>query len=91
MFTAVKALLLSKSLKAKRHKGAIVLFHEHFVVSGVMPSEMESALRIAKDKREKSDYEVEWEASKDEAEEQLRNAEEFISKVKEILLLKNRE
>jgi len=85
MFHATRAILFSKGLKTKTHKGTVSLFGEHIVKKGVLGEEYADALRKAFDLRQKSDYEIYAELDGKLVKETVNNAEKFITKVKETL------
>ena len=85
MFHAIRAILFSKGLKAKTHKGTVSLFGEHIVKKGVLGEEYADALRKAFDLRQKSDYEIYAELDGKLVKETVNNAEKLITKVKETL------
>jgi len=85
MFHAVKAILFSKGVKAKTHKGTISLFGEHIVRRGILGEEYADMLRKAFDLRQKSDYELYSELDEELVEETVNNAEIFTEKIKEIV------
>ena len=58
MFHAARAILFSKSVKAKTHRGTISLFGEHIIKKGVLNEEYADDFRKAFDLRQKSDYEI---------------------------------
>ena len=85
MFHATRAILFSKGLKAKTHKGTVSLFGEHIVKKGVLGEEYADALRKAFDLRQKSDYEIYAELDGKLVKETVNNAEKLITKVKETI------
>jgi len=85
MFHATRAILFSKGLKAKTHKGTVSLFGEHIVKKGVLGEEYADALRKAFDLRQKSDYEIYAELDGKLVKEAVSNAEKLITKVKETI------
>jgi len=85
MFHATRAILFSKGLKAKTHKGTVSLFGEHIVKKGVLGEEYADALRKAFDLRQKSDYEIYAELDGKLVKEAVNNAEKLIAKVKETI------
>jgi len=87
MFHATRALLFSKDIKAKTHKGAISLFGEKIVKQGIMSEEYADILRKAFDLRQKSDYEIYSETSVELVREVIKNAERFIERVKELVAI----
>ena len=55
-FYAARALLAIRQLDSSRHSGVIALFQEHFVRTGLVPTEIARALPRAFEKRQTSDY-----------------------------------
>jgi hypothetical protein len=58
MFHAARAILFSKGVKAKTHRGTISLFGEHIVKKGYLSEEYADTLRKTFDLRQKSNYEL---------------------------------
>lgn len=85
MFHAAKAILFTKAVKAKTHRGTISQFGKHLVKKGSLSEEYADMLRKAFDLRQKSDYELYAELDKETVEETLNNAEKFVEKIKELL------
>jgi uncharacterized protein (UPF0332 family) len=65
-FYAARALLATRNLDSSRHSGVIGLFQEHFVRTGLVPTETARALSRAFEKRQTSDYGDFSEPSSDE-------------------------
>lgn len=82
MFFMTEAALLTKSLTASSHKGAISLFGEHFVKTKILERNLGKALNDAYDKRLVGDYGVGFIVTKDEAEDLLETAQDFVQKLK---------
>jgi len=61
-----RALLATRNLDSSRHSGVIALFQEHFVRTGLMPTDTARALPRAFEKRQTSDYGDFSEPSRDE-------------------------
>ena len=55
-FYAARALLATRDLDSSRHSGAIALFQEHFVRTGLVETDTARALPRAFEKRQTSDY-----------------------------------
>jgi len=89
MFYSAQAALLTKKLSFSSHKGVISAFGEHFIKTGIFPREMGRELNRAFEKRQIGDYEYTFVITKQEAEEILRNAKEFITKITQYLQEKN--
>jgi uncharacterized protein (UPF0332 family) len=85
MYHATRALLFSKGKIIKTHTGLLTLFGEHIVKRKVLDKEFAVVLRKAFNLRQKSDYELYAELSKESVEEVITDAEKFISKIKEVL------
>lgn len=85
MFHATKAILFSKGVKAKTHRGTISLFGEHIVKRGALSDEYADMLRKAFDLRQKSDYEIYAELEEELVKKTVNYAEKFIEKTKELL------
>lgn len=85
MFHAARAILFSKDVKAKTHRGTISLFGEKIVKEGVLSREFADMLRKALDLRQKSDYELYAELNEELVKEVIKNAGKFVEKIKELL------
>jgi len=85
MFFMAEAALLTKGLSATSHRGVISLFGEHLVKTGVLDKYLGRVLNDAWDKRLIGDYGIGLSVAKDEAEDLLKAARDFVGKVKEYL------
>lgn len=85
MFYIVEAILLTKSLKFKSHRGVISAFGQHFIKTNIFTKELSKQLRNAMDKRYEGDYEYITKISKDEAKELLETGKSFVNKLIEYL------
>lgn len=85
MFHAARAILFSKGVIAKTHRGTISQFDERIVKKGIMGEEYADALRKTFDLRQKSDYELYTESDEQRVKEAVTQAERFMGKVKESL------
>jgi len=85
MFHSAKALLESEDIGAKTHSGLIRMIGKEFVKPGKLEKSLGKAFSIAEEDREVADYDIKIEFSKEEAEECIDGAKEFLDKVKEIL------
>ncbi|MDP2681958.1 MAG: HEPN domain-containing protein [Deltaproteobacteria bacterium] len=86
IFTAARVLLALKGLDSKRHSGVVALFNEHFIKSGLLAREVYQIITSAKAKRERADYEDYVEFGKEEAEEQLKEAKEFVKESENLFI-----
>jgi uncharacterized protein (UPF0332 family) len=85
MFYAVLALLARRKQESSKHSGVIALFDRDFVKKGIFKKNLSRWLHDAFDLRQRSDYAAEYQASREEAEETLKNAESFVDEVKKVL------
>ncbi|MEN6425808.1 MAG: HEPN domain-containing protein [Phycisphaerales bacterium] len=85
MFLMAQAALLTKDLSASSHKGVISLFGEHFAKTGILGNHMGKALNYAYRKRIVGDYGVSLSVTREEAEELLEAAKDFVQKVRNYL------
>jgi uncharacterized protein (UPF0332 family) len=65
-FHAARALLATLGLDSARHSGVIALFNQHFVKTGLIPTDTARVLVRSFEKRLKSDYSDHDEASLDD-------------------------
>lgn len=79
----VQTLLLSKDIYTKTHSGAKSKFHELFLKTKLLPSELGKMLQDAFDIRQDADYEFEFEISESTARQTFEDASLFLKTVKE--------
>lgn len=85
MFFMAEAALLTKRLTSSSHKGVMSLFGEHFVKTGALEKHLGNAINRAYRQRIIGDYGVDRRVTKEEAEELLNAARDFVGKVKDYL------
>ena len=85
MFFMAEAALLTNNLTASSHKGVISLFGEHFVKTKILDRNLGKALNDAYDKRIVGDYGVGFSVTKEEAQDLLETAQDFVQKLKNYL------
>lgn len=85
MFYYTTAVLLTKKLSFSKHSGVIAAFGRYFVKTGTFPLDFHRKLRDAFDSRNVGDYTYSLTISREDAEETVTDAEEFIGRVKEYL------
>ena len=85
MFFMAEAVLLTQALKASSHKGVISLFGKHFVKTGGFEKELGKSLTDAYDKRQIGDYGVGFTITREEAQEMLATAKNFVQVMKNYL------
>ena len=94
MFHVAKALLALRDIFPKTHAGVVSQFGLQFVNEGLIEELYAKSLTKAQTKREKADYDIYYEPSKEEAESIIEDAENFLVRIKDairdILNLKER-
>lgn len=88
MFFVTEAVLFSKGIKTSTHKGVISLFGEHFVKSGIFNRELGKSLNDVYDKRLVGDYSVGITITKEEANQTLTSAKNFVKEISRYLVEK---
>jgi len=82
MFHTAKALLALKNIYPKTHTGVVSQFGLQFVTEGVIEELYAKSLAKAEMKREKADYDIYYEPSKEEAESIVEDAKRFLERIK---------
>ncbi len=85
IFHAMRAIIALSGYDSSKHSGIIAYFNQNFVKNGDFDKDASKIVKKASYLREKSDYEDFYIASKQEAEEQLKDEKIFLSKVDEYL------
>lgn len=78
MFYASLALLAVRMLGTSKHSGVLSLFSQHFLKTGTFSSQAGQHLRTAFDLRQKSDYREDFDPTKEQADEIVSNASDFL-------------
>ncbi len=81
IFHSARTLLLFKKLDSKKHSGIISLFNKEYIKSGLIDLRTKDILNKAFYIRIESDYKDFYIASKEEANEQISNAEFFMNEI----------
>ncbi|MEQ8190751.1 MAG: HEPN domain-containing protein [Candidatus Eremiobacterota bacterium] len=81
IFHAIRALLALDKFDARKHSGVIAYFNQHYIKTEKIETKFGKILILAENIRIKSDYDDFYIASKQQAEEQLSNAREFIERI----------
>ena len=84
-FDAVRALLATRSIQTRSHSGVQSLFSQHFVLTTVFAPQDAKALAKLFDLRQRSDYDMDAEASKEDAEYAIGVTSEFLLQVEAYL------
>ena len=77
-FYAVKAVLALDNIDFKRHKDVVATFNRDYIASGMYEKEIGRLLSRLQNKRENSEYDDFYIASKEEAEDQIKFAEQIV-------------
>jgi len=85
IFSAVRALLLMDEFESRKHPELISYFNKNYAAAGIFEKKYSIILAEAEWVKNKSDYRDFYIASKDSAEEQIKNGSEFIQKMEEYI------
>ena len=78
-------LLVPKKLARSKHSGVLSAFRQHFIKTGLMPSELSEIYGQVMDDRHEGDYEIITATSKEDAEIDVLQARHFVDVVSEWL------
>lgn len=81
IFHSIRVLFAIEGIDSKSHKGLSHLFNIHFIKTKLLNEKMYEILTEAFEMRLDSDYEDFYIASKEEAKEQIDNAEFFLNEI----------
>ena len=84
-FYAIKALLALEEVDFKRHKDVVAYFNKTYAATERVPREIGRKLAHLQQKREKSDYDDFYLASKEETIEQVKNTRSVIEAIREFI------
>jgi hypothetical protein len=85
IFSGARSLLALKEFDSAKHSGIIALFNQHFVKTGLIDKICSKIISGAQIHRQRSDYGDYVIATKQEAEEQIKNAELFLEHINKYL------
>ncbi len=85
MYHAAKAILGSKEIYPRTHAGVISMFGLHLVNTGFVEDLYGRAIARAEESREDADYDIYFEPTRDEAEEVIKDAGEFLERIEKAL------
>lgn len=77
--------MATEQLESRKHSGVIALFNQHFVKTGKVDKQLGVILKNARRSRELADYSDLAEFAREDAEEQLRDAEIFVQMLERLL------
>lgn len=87
IFHAIRAVNAINEFDSKKHSGVIAYFNQFFVHTGKFEKDVYYIIMSAYKIRERSDYDDFYLASKDDAEEQIKNAKILLDRVEKFLQL----
>ena len=85
IFYAANALLSTKKLARSKHSGVLSAFRQHFIKTGLLPTELSEIYGQVMDDRHECDYEILSAISREDAEVDLQQARYFVDSIKEWL------
>lgn len=86
MFHAAEAALLSQSIEVFTHTGVNVQFQKAFIKSGKFPVLLGKTFSKILDQRLKSDYEIGFKASQEDAKHTFKEASDFVNQIHDFLI-----
>ncbi|HIU57727.1 MAG TPA: HEPN domain-containing protein [Candidatus Ornithomonoglobus merdipullorum] len=89
IFHSARSVLALNGEDRKRHSGVISYFQEHYIKTGIIEKTYSYILQNAFEIRQESDYEDFYVLSKQDAEQQVANAEKFLTRIKEYICCYN--
>jgi uncharacterized protein (UPF0332 family) len=81
-YYAAQALLISEGLESRSHSGLLALIGLHFVKTGKLDKKFGRALSNLMEDRQQSDYNVFSGLEKEDAEQALKEAREFVTEIR---------
>lgn len=85
IFHAIKAVLAIERVDFKKHKDVLAYFNHYYIKTEIFPKIMSSKINQAKEVREDSDYDDEFEPTDEQTKMQIETARELIKLVEEYL------
>ena len=85
IFHAIRSINVLDEFDSSKHSGVIAYFNQHYVKTEVFPKELSKIIKAASENREKADYLDFFIASKEEAEKQIKRAEDFSGYIRDYL------
>ncbi|MDD4592783.1 MAG: HEPN domain-containing protein [Parabacteroides sp.] len=85
VFNATRAVLAIDNFDSKKHSGIIAYFNQHYIANHRIEAEFSKILMGAQKIRNSSDYDDFYIVSKEEANDQIKNAEKYINRMEVFL------
>ncbi len=92
IFQAARALLALERFESRKHSGVVSLFNRHFIKTGKVDKRFGVILKDARRSREMADYTELADFSREDAENQIADAEAFVQEMEKLIMKdKNRD
>ena len=85
VFHAIHALFVANGIVTKTHHGTNMKFHEHFIKTGVIDPKFGHFIAVMENMREKADYDVIYDVSREDLEALKPLAYELLEQIKQLL------
>ena len=85
VFHAIHALFVTHSIQSKSHNGTIAQFNQHFVKTGMVDPKFGHFVAVMENMREKADYDVIYDVTREDLEALKPVAYELIQKIEQLL------
>lgn len=85
IFHITRALLSLDEFDSRKHSGIIAYFNREYIAKGIFDKKYSKIIKGAEKMRNRSDYDDFFVVSKDEAQKQLKNAEDFTEKIEKFI------
>jgi len=85
VFHAIHALFVVNGIYTKSHHGTNAQFHQHFVKTGIIDPKYGHFVAVLENMREKADYDVIYDVTREDLESLRPIAYELIEKIEELL------
>ena len=85
VFHAVSALLIKDGYQASRHNGSHILFSQHYIKTGILPSDYGTLYNNLQTLREKSDYNCFFDVKEQDIAEGIDVARRLIQAIEELV------
>ena len=85
VFHAIHALFVTQGIQSKSHNGTIAQFNQHFVKTGIIEPKFSHFVAVMENMREKADYDVIYDVTREDLEALRPVAYELIQKIEQLL------
>ena len=85
-FHAIHALFVANGIISKSHHGTNAQFHQHFIKTGVIDPKFGHFIAVMENMREKADYDVIYDVSREDLEALKPLAYELVDQIEHILI-----